>query len=388
MPRAREIVILRAFALERDVLRREVRSSRWRAWGRFPEVCVSESHRLERRLTELVDRAAALDLARFEDAPTEELLHTFRAGVAGLLDEALRIADAIYGAFDGSMPERPIAEGEHFLHRIDRLVFSTEDRRARIASIAELSSAELRRSRERVLGLSSALAPWEIVAQCASAARRIRKVCEALRRVIGEVAYGTRYPFRTELAIGLTARRRYAVLRRSIRSLGEVALPTAASIRIAEQALDNLVKDEVYRDLRLQDRLQARSLARRTNEWLRGGTLADEQEGVRLLLDLSQFASSIGRISRRRDIVKHDVAILDQLSDELERLRGDTVEEDLFMLLDKLEGLDPEADTLLQESIRDAARWRSVVTRLLAASAMLASWLGSESVTASAEAGR
>jgi hypothetical protein len=326
----------------------------------------------------LLAETQEIDVTSFEERPTFELLGVLRPRVIAILDQAVETVDAIRATYHDFERIGSALRGEpggSFFLDVDAIVESDDDVHRRIAAIGFVAGVELRQAREAVSNLGDDRQPWEIVASCSAALDRIAKAFGAIERLlVSEVEGLADRAFRTELSSSLEVRRHYAAIRTSILRLDPTEAPLGVQLTALEAELADLVAHPVYRELRFPDRIRLRSFQHRVHDWLRGGVLADEGEGLRLVEDLVRFASALGNVSRREELMAHDAELLARAVRELDGV-GPRVRDALFEQLRSLVGLDREIDALIARNERSAAEWRSTLGRVQTEIAMLASWM-------------
>lgn len=339
----------------------------------------ADAHEMQRTMVGLAERAGEIDIRRFEEGQSATAIGELHPAVTHLLDESLSFADKLLAAYDTMddrppsappppdselAPDRPEQLGEFFFD-IDQMV-SEAQAPNRVADIAFMVATELRQKRQALAALHEGMDCWEIVAQCGSACRRIRKSLTALELVLCETeGLEPALGFSSELTTSLEIRRRYAELREAILAGGD---PTESSLvrrlRAVGTQIAMLVGRDVYTSLRVHDRIQIRRLQARILEWLRGGDGADPREGLRLWQDLIGFAGMLAQVSRRQELVEHDTALVDEALAILSGPSIAEVPETLLARLETLRGLDDESDKLLRRQTRQADPWRDALQRL------------------------
>lgn len=121
----------------------------------------------------------------------------------------------------------------------------------------------------------------------------------------------------------------------------------------------------VYPFLRIDDRIQLRSLLKRILEWLNSAK-RDEQDGQRLWQDLVGFAGILVQVSQRQELQDHDRAVVARIYWDLYRQNPAPAEvsSELLDTLDKLLGLDNTLDRLILGRVKDPAVWRDPLVRV------------------------
>ncbi|NIR42317.1 MAG: hypothetical protein GWN07_41585, partial [Actinobacteria bacterium] len=143
-----------------------------------------------------------------------------------------------------------------------------------------------------------------------------------------------RISFESELSRSLEVRRHYTRLRATI-GAGELELAELSGwMRRVGTAFAVLIGQDVYPDLRVDDRRQLRTLQHRLLDWLRSDPAdpSSTQEGVRLRQDIIGFGQMLGAVRNRQELIEHDAIVLGEL------LESEGATEDAIARLRLLEG--------------------------------------------------
>lgn len=320
------------------------------------------------RLVAVYAEAQTIDVRAFEGKGSLELLASLVPATIRVVDLTVDAFRELGEAYERITPSRPpsifpemFAEDEpdtkSFERRVDALVKSSS---FDLGDLVFIGLTELRQKRERVLRLAETPDPWEIVAECGSAMRRVLKAVSAIENAI--MGPAAKLSFATVLQVSLLVRREYREMRRVILVDEPADLAGArAVLRSIGTRIAMIVGRPIYPSLRTRDRLEMRRLQERILAWLRDGT--DLQEARRLFQDLGGFARMISQVSRREELVAHDVEVLGTLMSLL--ADGPRVAApELHALALALTGLDDELDELLSGKGMDAAMLTEVVVRL------------------------
>ncbi len=324
-------------------------------------------HWLE-RIVSLSRDTERLDVRAHEGRDGAELLASLCREVRDRLERAISLLKDLVDAVAtpeaeqrrSTLPPASFgAEGatQRFDRRLDALV---KDPRADAADIAFIALGELSHKRARVVGLTAAHDPWQIIAECGSAIRRIRKSLAAIEHALA--GPDSILAFSSVVETSLAVRREYVALRRviQVREPRDEAEARAA-LRAVGTRMAMLIGRPVYHELRIPDRVQIRLLQERILDWLRRP--ADLQDGRRILQDLRGFAAMLAQVNRREELVAHDTALLREALAALPP-DGAPVPRQLLERLRELDGLDEELDDLLRADAPSRAPLRAVLARL------------------------
>ncbi len=319
-----------------------------------------------------VRRVEALDLRRWEGAPSAEVLDALRPPIVESLDEATRTLQLVLRRYDGaSAPPagaEPLPEGgRDFDHGVDAIVQQLPSE-GRVADLGFMALIELRQRRERVIALVASEDPWRLLAVLDGARRRIKKSTGAVATVLAQLeGLSPALGHAPELATSLEVRRSYARLRRSI---DEGQEPSRAELqprlrRIGTQ-IAMLIGRRIYPDLRIDDRSQIRELQARILAWLRLDPAEEATfvEGRRLFTDLAGFARVLAQVSHRQELLEHDAHVVAIAAGACRATSRTELPDRLVDRLSALVGLDDEVDELLEARERAVERWRRPLARL------------------------
>ncbi|MCA9609852.1 MAG: hypothetical protein KC619_29845 [Myxococcales bacterium] len=320
-------------------------------------------------LATTLDRVAAIDLVPLEGATSErihaEVAPQVDAALASLLSTLGQVLDRYEGAsptFDG-IEDAGSSVVRDFERGVDALVDQLPSA-GRVADLAFMANLELRQRRARVATLSPTDDPWKLLATFDSARRRARKSATAVATVLAEVE-GLEHGFShaSELTQSLLVRVAYAKLRRQIEGDGEPT-PDQLETRLRHVGthLVILAGKTLYRELRIEDRVQLQQLRTRILEWL-----ADAErttgDGMHLWQDLTAFASILALVNQRQELLQHDAHIV-KIAIGVCRKATSSLPPPLLERMAGLKGLTDEVDHLLEAKETAAQAWRPVLDGL------------------------
>ncbi len=323
----------------------------------------------------LAGRAQAIDMRAFETLSADRLWHELLPVAVQFVQESRALVAEVSGccAAPGGEAQGEIALPEEadvrssfqFEHALDAAVEASQGSLRAVEDIAFLVQLELRQRDDRLRVLTAAASPLALVGECDGALRRI---CKGLGAIDASVAQATGAPprlnFSPELEASLRVREAYARFRARVRA-EHPSRPEEihARMRAVGIHIAVLVGWTAYPLLRIRDRLQLRELQIRILDWLRPEFRDDAKAGTRILEDTFAFVEMLTQVSQRQELVQHDRQLVSQA---LAHLRAvGRLDPSVRKLLVSLQGLDDEADRLLQEpGGADAEAWQATLQRL------------------------
>lgn len=316
------------------------------------------------RVRGLYAEVSRLDVRAFERSDSRELTRGLCPLVSHFLAQTSRLIAEI-GA--SSEPEDAVvreSQGPEFELHIDSLIVSADSVVRLLADIAFVAGLELSQRSRQLSALDSTVEAAEILVQCDSALRRIKKSLVAVEHALASLEGSpgsARY--HTELESSLRVRVRYARLRTAILGAGQPAADTLhARMRAAGTQIAMLIGNDIYPELRIRDRIQLRSLQDRILAWLRTKEPRDEVAGGRLWQDLDAFLRMLALVNKRQELRAHDASVL--VAASLDLAAGSHVS-DVSSRLASLRRLDDELDAMLDHAtVIEASYWADVVGRL------------------------
>lgn len=336
-----------------------------------------EVEELQDELLQVARSAQKLDTRPFELVPFPRLCDELLPAVTTTMDSAIEVLERVLSRYDApTAVEGPESSGM-FDACFEALVEpapapSPPSVGQRVADASFMARWELHRKRGAVQRAAERDDARGLLSECCSGRRRVLKATSGVERLLSQVE---RRPsvfeglYRTERKLAVDTRAAYFtfVSRLPAEVLEGAALegrPLERCVRLAGTDIAKLMGRDVYQDLRVEDRLEIRALQRRLLAWLLGPR--DEQDGRRVLSDLSAFASLLMEVNRRPVLVEHDRELLERLQ---AALHGGAMDEAALRgELPMLRGRDPELDDLI--ALRAELRpelWDATVSRVLAA---------------------
>lgn len=211
------------------------------------------------------------------------------------------------------------------------------------SDLAFVMLAELRNKRERLSHAEQTIDGWELLSECGSSMRRVRKSLAAIENLLAGADSKLRVD--SSLQVSIATRRLYRRLRRIIDARPK---DTSAEVRSWFRAVGTrmamIIGDKIYPDLRVSDRVELRRLQVRVIQWLGN---EDALEGQRLAQDLQGFSHLISHVRRREELVLNDAEIVRLL---LAKAAATEDPAATFALteLSPLVGLDDQLDELME----------------------------------------
>ena len=318
--------------------------------------------------------ASAIDIASYEEAEACELRAELVPLVGGILTDALAFFEHTldtYGDDENAPAEPAPAGGLSFRREVDELLLgeavdASDGLGERIADLAFMARLELRQKAGSLTRLPADSDSWRIIAAAGSCLRQIQKALAALEAVIARAeGIASVLGFNDELALALVARRAYASLRRQLRAIAR--LPEISDrLQGAATSIAYLFDLEVYRDLRISDRVQLRRLLERILRW--GGPDVDRQGGERIWEDLLGCAALLAEISKRQELEEHDERVCQEILDRLVTASspGPELPPDVRPLVESLAGRDDDLDDRIFDGRIDFSTAAAISQRLVA----------------------
>ena len=327
-------------------------------------------------MLDLSARAVAIDTRSYEIATAETIAAELVPRVLELVGAALELSGSILVSNEPAHPTAGDVELEvnvfrrtelPFEHAIDARVAGGKASRRELEEIVFMAHLEIRESEARLKRAFANPNAGMLLAEADASLRRILKGLSAIDATLASVAGVSRaLEFTSELDSSLAVRRAYAKFFARIVAQGR---PTARNLRARLRAIGTeiaiIVGSDVYRDLRIQDRLLLRELQQHLLAWLRSREEATTPSGVQLWHDLLGCVEMFLLVNRRQELVEHDRAVVRKVSAALRDLDDALIPEPVLEECRRLQGLDREIDALLAETERgSSARWRAALSRL------------------------
>lgn len=293
--------------------------------------------------------ASAVDIASYEQTVAEELRAGLVPVVAEILGDVLAFFDRLLDPQGGEIGEDSDGLGE------------------RLADLAFVARLELRQRLAGLTRLPADADSWRIIAAAGSCLRQVQKALAALEAVVARAeGIAPVLGSHDELALALVARRAYAGFRRRLRAVGR--LPGISDrLQGAATCIAYLFDLEIYRDLRISDRVQLRRLLERILRW--GGPDVDRQGGERIWEDLLGCAALLAEISKRQELEEHDERVCREILDRLVAASspGPELPPDVRPLVESLTGRDDDLDERIFDGRIDFGTAAAIAQRLVVA---------------------
>lgn len=321
-------------------------------------------------IVNLFSETERVGLRRYEEGTTEELVGQLTPTVQALLERTCAVLGVLltrYGSDDDDGFGDLFAEAgtestaEIVPLRSDAVAKSPT---AAIGDLAFVAIAELRQHQHRLQAHRPSLEKQELLSDCGSALRAIRKSLYALEPLLCEVEKTARM-LPPRLGSSLEVRRQYHKLWSFAAATGAVdAANVRAALRGAGTRIAILTGCEIYHLLREDDRFRIRELQERILRWLRESEESEEHGAVmavQLWQDFALFVEMLRQVNLREELIEHDRKVLRAAVEELRKNGEDSVCEMLNSpigvvgvddALDELLRRGPTASVLLQELSR------------------------------------
>lgn len=322
----------------------------------------------------LFSETERVGLRRYEEATTEEIVEQLTPTVQKLLERTCSVLGALltrYGSGDddegfGDLFSETETESTAEIVPL-RSDAAAKSPTAAIGDLAFVAIAELRQHQHRLQAHRPSLEKKELLSDCGSALRAIRKSLYALEPLLCEVEKTARM-LPPRLGSSLEVRRQYHKLWSFAAATGTVEPSNVrTALRGAGTRIAILTGCEIYHLLREDDRFRIRELQERILRWLRESDESDEHAAVmavQLWQDFALFVEMLRQVNLREELLEHDRKVLRAAVEELRRNGEASVNSVCEMLnspigvvgvddaLDELLRRGPTASVLLQELSR------------------------------------
>lgn len=152
----------------------------------------------------------------------------------------------------------------------------------------------------------------------------------------------------------LAVRELTAGFRSDLGAITERSNGLARNLEAADASLARLTGRHGFARLRALDRRMARELHREIVDWLQKPA-PELEDGTHLWQEVRNFSVLLHDISRRSELVEHDLAVLDEVMDLLPGVDPQKPPpQRVAERLDRLVGLDDQLDSLVQKQARSA----------------------------------
>ena len=330
---------------------------------------------LFRRVVRLLDAAVTVEF-NIDDEPGCLALAALSAPtIAEVLRDAVVLLDEVRGYYESDRASTAAAgQAPDSLNDIGALI-STQVAAQEISDLAFVTRSEVRHCLAALETAIGSQDPPRIVVRCDDAVQRLRRGMIPLENAIGEYE-GVAPPIRVwwDLEISLRIRSLYAGLRHLVVT---VPPPTDGNLRSrfdeVTRELVTLRSAEIYRFMRIDDRIQMRVLHRRMELWLGQTDENDPVEGQRLWQELVSFVQLLVGVNNRQELQAHDQRVIARACQVLLEAepRPDHVPRSLLEELGNVVGRDDELDRLILDGGASGPTvWEEVLLRLRESLAM------------------
>lgn len=324
---------------------------------------------MARRVSRLIDAAVTIDFTVGDEPGALALAAISAPSIAQVLRDAAALLQEVREYYESDQAK---GSGEpadpDSLDGIGAMI-SAEVAAQEISDLAFLTRSQMRVCLSALEAAIDSQDPLKMVARADDAIRRLRRGLIPLENALGEFE-GVAPPIRVwfDLEISLRIRSLYSALRRRVLADGH---PTADQLRgrleVVTRHLAELRSAEIYRFLRIDDRVQMRALYRRAVVWLNQPDDPDAAGGRHLWQDLTSFVELLRGVNNRQELREHDRLVLERacriMADEARA--PETVEGELLEELRNVVGRDDELDALvLGPGGEPAAAWLSPLRRV------------------------
>ena len=330
---------------------------------------------LFRRVVRSLDAAVTVEF-NIDDEPGCLALAALSAPtIAEVLRDAVVLLDEVGGYYESDRASTSAGgQAPDSLHDIGALI-STQVAAREIADLAFVTRSEVRHCLAALETAIGSQDPLRIVVRCDDAVQRLRRGMIPLENAIGEFE-GVTPPTRVwwDLEISLRIRSLYAGLRHRV-----VTVPAPADrdmrVRLDEvtRELAALRSAEIYRFMRIDDRIQMRALYRRMVLWLGHEGGDDPVQGQRLWQEMVSFVQLLVGINNRQELQAHDQRVIARACQVLLEAEPQPshVPRSLLEELENMVGRDDELDRLILDGgTSGPAEWERALLRLREALSM------------------
>lgn len=330
---------------------------------------------VEDTVVSLFSETERVGLRRYEEGTTEELVEQLTPTVQKLLERTCTVLGALltrYGSGEddegfGDLFAETETDSTTEIVPLRSDAAAAKSPTAAIGDLAFVALTELRQHQHRLQAHRPSLEKKEILSDCGSALRAIRKSLYALEPLLCEVEKTPRM-LPPRLGSSLEVRRQYHKLWSFAAATGAVdASNVRTALRGAGTRIAILTGCEIYHLLREDDRFRIRELQERILCWLREIDENDERAAtmaVQLWQDFALFVEMLRQVNLREELLDHDRKVLRAAVEELRKNGEASVNSVCEMLnsptgvvgvddaLDELLRRAPSASVLLQELSR------------------------------------
>ena len=309
-------------------------------------------------------RVEELDVRVPEDSALIGLAADLVPKVTRLLRDGITLTRAVETAYDPKSTDVPRPPDGDTLTHIG-LMISAELAARDLNDVAYFARSELSAALERLEHAATrAGGELTLASSCEAGLRCLRKALVSVESALYEFE-GRETPRRQwyDVELSLQIRKLYWNLRRETGFAGSDGAGYESRLRRVLYRVVAFRELSVYPFLRVDDRVQLRSLLKRILDWLNGHA-RDPDEARRVWVDLQSFAELLVQVSHRQELQDHDREMLLRLRGQIVR-GADSLSNTTLDEMQRLLGLDGELDDLIANRISFAEAWREPLERLL-----------------------
>jgi hypothetical protein len=307
-----------------------------------------------------------MGIRRYEDGGSAEIAQRLSPAVMELLDRGCAVMALITARYESPAD---LASSDR---ELDDDIAAPRPAPTRspaelVGDIAFMASAEVRQHHQRLQAHRADGDVQEMISDCGSALRAIRKSLYAVEPRLCELENRPRF-LPSHLETSLQVRGHYRKLWHFAAVVGDVTGAGArAVLRGADIRISILAGSEVYSLLREDDRYYIQGVQLRILDWLRASPeSSDLAAGVRIWQDFALFVEILRQVNLREELITHDREVTFAAADEL-AARGEEAVIEVCKKLRSILGIDdgldevilgnPSAKTLLRELRRAAEQF-------------------------------
>ena len=138
---------------------------------------------------------------------------------------------------------------------------------------------------------------------------------------------------------------------------------------MAAREIEVIVNDEVYQDMRVEDRRQFRTFSAQIEDWLAGGEPFNVFEGITVFQEVVNFSQLLMQVNNRGDLQEYDSHVLAEIHAELfgKAEIPQKISPDVLDRLKSLYGRDDELDHLMDYAEESPPEfWENTLERIIA----------------------
>lgn len=348
-------------------------------WAALTHAEIMTTKELLHDVTSLIQRSMSDQLNVPEDTGTLSLEEDLVAKVLELVEMTTALLERVMERYEGKSSAESGEEGADavkievdddtdFLKEIGARI-SAELACREVADVAFFGRNQVLESLDALQRALDQRSIWKIASHADTAQRRAGKALIAVESAIREYeGLPARERHWEEIEDTIEIRRLYGQFRRTVLRGGEPEDLPALRTHLRQMARRiAILRDlKIYPFLRIDDRLQIRSLQKRIQGWLDSDEL-DEESGRRLWNDLVSFSRLLMQINNRETLREHDRRLVNKVCYQLflNPSAPATIPAETLLALETLLGRDDDLDhLLLQPTPAQPQAWRAPLLRL------------------------